>query len=41
MLDKGVDFAQERFLGAGAQNNESAIEQAKVRLSLRSEFHHL
>ncbi|KAH9474969.1 hypothetical protein JR316_0012068 [Psilocybe cubensis] len=24
-----VDFVQERFLGAGPQNNESAIEQAK------------
>jgi len=28
-LDKGVDFVQERFMGQGAQNNESAIEQAK------------
>ncbi|KAL1644158.1 hypothetical protein SLS58_004438 [Diplodia intermedia] len=29
MLDKGVDFVQEKFLGAGPQDNESAIEQAK------------
>ncbi|KAF2499271.1 hypothetical protein BU16DRAFT_578873 [Lophium mytilinum] len=28
-LDKGVDFVQEKFLGAGDQSNESAIEQAK------------
>ncbi|KAH8927642.1 hypothetical protein BT69DRAFT_1258111 [Atractiella rhizophila] len=28
MLDKGVDFVQER-MGAGDQSNESAIEQAK------------
>ncbi|KAI4738998.1 hypothetical protein E4T50_10516 [Aureobasidium sp. EXF-12298] len=28
-LDKGVDFVQERFMGQGPQNNESAIEQAK------------
>ncbi|KAI5777609.1 hypothetical protein EDC01DRAFT_677438 [Geopyxis carbonaria] len=28
-LDKGVDFIQEKFMGAGPQNNESAIEQAK------------
>ncbi|MCJ1443130.1 MAG: hypothetical protein MMC23_003627 [Stictis urceolatum] len=28
-LDKGVDFAQERFMGAGKQDNESAVEQAK------------
>lgn len=25
----GVDFVQERFMGGGAQDNESAIEQAK------------
>ena len=25
----GVDFAQEKFLGAGPQDNESAVEQAK------------
>ena len=25
----GVDFVQERFLGQGPQNNESAFEQAK------------
>lgn len=25
----GVDFVQEKFLGAGDQSNESAIEQAK------------
>ncbi|KAL1631890.1 hypothetical protein SLS56_004252 [Neofusicoccum ribis] len=29
MLDKGVDFVQEKFLGAGDQSNESAMEQAK------------
>ncbi|KAH8731424.1 hypothetical protein GQ44DRAFT_698723 [Phaeosphaeriaceae sp. PMI808] len=29
MLDKGVDFVQEKFLGRGPQDNESAIEQAK------------
>ncbi|KAJ9605220.1 hypothetical protein H2200_010610 [Cladophialophora chaetospira] len=28
-LDKGVDFVQEKFLGEGAQDNESAVEQAK------------
>ncbi|KAF2710556.1 hypothetical protein K504DRAFT_466961 [Pleomassaria siparia CBS 279.74] len=28
-LDKGVDFVQEKFLGAGDQSNESAAEQAK------------
>ncbi|KAI5202246.1 hypothetical protein E4T42_05254 [Aureobasidium subglaciale] len=28
-LDKGVDFVQEKFMGQGPQNNESAIEQAK------------
>ena len=28
-LDKGVDFVQEKFLGQGAQDNESAAEQAK------------
>jgi len=28
-LDKGVDFVQEKFLGAGDQSNESAFEQAK------------
>ncbi|CZT01743.1 related to DNA damage-responsive protein 48 [Rhynchosporium agropyri] len=28
-LDKGVDFVQEKFLGQGKQDNESAIEQAK------------
>ncbi|KAB8336945.1 hypothetical protein FH972_021250 [Carpinus fangiana] len=28
-LDKGVDFVQEKFMGGGAQDNESAIEQAK------------
>lgn len=25
----GIDFVQEKFMGQGAQNNESAIEQAK------------
>lgn len=29
MLDKGIDFVQEKFLGQGPQDNESAIEQAK------------
>ncbi|KMU84449.1 hypothetical protein CIHG_02234 [Coccidioides immitis H538.4] len=29
MLDKGVDFLQERFMGQGKQDNESAVEQAK------------
>ncbi|KAF2015690.1 hypothetical protein BU24DRAFT_421996 [Aaosphaeria arxii CBS 175.79] len=29
LLDKGVDFVQEKFLGQGAQDNESAVEQAK------------
>ncbi|KAG8708618.1 hypothetical protein FRC12_019278 [Ceratobasidium sp. 428] len=28
MLDKGVDFVQER-MGGGDQSNESALEQAK------------
>ncbi|WQF83333.1 hypothetical protein CDEST_08347 [Colletotrichum destructivum] len=28
-VDKAVDFVQEKFLGQGAQNNESAAEQAK------------
>ncbi|PSK55335.1 hypothetical protein B9Z65_2724 [Elsinoe australis] len=28
-LDKGVDFVQEKFLGQGPQDNESAVEQAK------------
>ncbi|KAF8251385.1 hypothetical protein K440DRAFT_596005 [Wilcoxina mikolae CBS 423.85] len=28
-LDKSIDFAQEKFLGAGPQDNESALEQAK------------
>lgn len=25
----GIDFVQEKFMGAGPQNNESAVEQAK------------
>jgi hypothetical protein len=25
----GVDFVQERFMGGGKQDNESAVEQAK------------
>ncbi|OJD23194.1 hypothetical protein ACJ73_05449 [Blastomyces percursus] len=29
MLDKGIDFVQEHFLGQGPQDNESALEQAK------------
>ncbi|KAI5857563.1 hypothetical protein BZA05DRAFT_346879 [Tricharina praecox] len=28
-VDKGVDFVQEKFMGAGPQDNESALEQAK------------
>ncbi|KAF1943616.1 hypothetical protein EJ02DRAFT_453093 [Clathrospora elynae] len=28
-LDKGVDLFQEHVMGAGSQNNESAVEQAK------------
>merc|ERR1711939_368117 len=28
-LDKGVDLVQEKFLGQGPQDNESAVEQAK------------
>ncbi|KAF1838601.1 hypothetical protein BDW02DRAFT_626907 [Decorospora gaudefroyi] len=28
-LDKGVDFVQEKFLGQGPQDNESAVEQAQ------------
>ncbi|KAJ3535093.1 hypothetical protein NM208_g7279 [Fusarium decemcellulare] len=28
-LDKAVDFVQEKVLGQGTQNNESAAEQAK------------
>ncbi|TDZ15464.1 hypothetical protein C8034_v005617 [Colletotrichum sidae] len=28
-LDKAVDFVQEKVLGQGAQDNESAAEQAK------------
>jgi hypothetical protein len=28
-LDKAVDFVQEKFLGQGPQDNESALEQAK------------
>merc|ERR1711881_321171 len=28
-LDKGVDFVQEKFMGRGPQDNESAVEQAK------------
>jgi len=29
LLDKGVDFVQEKILGQGPQSNESAVEQAK------------
>lgn len=29
LTDTGVDFIQEKFLGQGPQDNESAIEQAK------------
>ncbi|WPH03613.1 Hypothetical protein R9X50_00649600 [Acrodontium crateriforme] len=28
-LDKGIDFVQEKFLGQGPQDNETAVEQAK------------
>jgi hypothetical protein len=28
-LDKGIDYVQEKFLGQGPQDNESAVEQAK------------
>jgi len=28
-LDTGVDLVQEKFLGQGPQDNESAVEQAK------------
>jgi len=28
-LDKGIDLVQERVLGQGPQDNESAVEQAK------------
>jgi hypothetical protein len=28
-LHVGVDFVQEKFMGAGDQSNESAVEQAK------------
>ncbi|KXS99966.1 hypothetical protein AC578_815 [Pseudocercospora eumusae] len=28
-LDKGIDFVQEKFMGQGPQDNESALEQAK------------
>ncbi|RFU27768.1 hypothetical protein B7463_g8568, partial [Scytalidium lignicola] len=29
LLDKGVDFVQDKLLGQGPQDNESALEQAK------------
>ncbi|KAF2842902.1 hypothetical protein M501DRAFT_38146 [Patellaria atrata CBS 101060] len=29
MLDKGIDMFQEKVMGQGPQDNESAIEQAK------------
>ncbi|KAF4633091.1 hypothetical protein G7Y89_g5032 [Cudoniella acicularis] len=29
MLDKGIDMFQEKVLGQGPQDNESAVEQAK------------
>ncbi|TKA61296.1 hypothetical protein B0A49_08910 [Cryomyces minteri] len=29
MLDKGIDMFQEKVMGQGPQNNESAVEQAK------------
>jgi hypothetical protein len=29
MKETGVDFVQEKFLGQGPQNNESAMEQMK------------
>lgn len=39
MWNAGVDFVQERFMGQGAQDNESAVEQAKdEQISDFSEF---
>lgn len=29
MIMTGIDFVQEKFMGQGAQDNESAVEQAK------------
>jgi hypothetical protein len=29
MQNAGVDYVQEKFLGQGPQDNESAVEQAK------------
>ena len=28
-IDVGIDYVQEKFMGQGAQDNESAVEQAK------------
>ncbi|KAI5795989.1 hypothetical protein FPQ18DRAFT_237854, partial [Pyronema domesticum] len=32
MIDKGIDLIQERVFGAGPQDNEDAIEQAKDKM---------
>ncbi|TGZ76308.1 hypothetical protein EX30DRAFT_312620 [Ascodesmis nigricans] len=37
-LDKAIDFVQEKFLGQGAQDNESALEQAKDKQIAECEF---
>jgi len=29
ITNRGVDFVQEKFMGQGPQNNESAVEQAR------------
>lgn len=42
MLSTGVDFVQEKFLGQGAQDNESAVEQAKdeqISDYIRKQYH--
>ncbi|KAI9665111.1 MAG: hypothetical protein M1821_006559 [Bathelium mastoideum] len=41
MLDKGIDLVQEKVLGQGPQDNESAVEQAKdeqISDFIRSEY---
>lgn len=40
-LDKGIDMFQEKVLGQGPQNNESAVEQAQdeaISDAFRSQF---
>lgn len=32
LFTTGIDFVQEKFLGQGPQNNESAVEQAKDKM---------